>query len=124
MTERRILIIEDDEELAPILSEALSEEYRVEIARNGEEGLAAARRERPDLILLDLMMPVMDGWQFREEQKKNPALASIPVVLITADGRAPEKAKDLGTAGHLKKPISLERLHAEVTRVLSSASQP
>lgn len=123
MTDRWILIIEDDEELAPILSEALSEEgYRVEVARNGEEGLAAARRERPDLILLDLMMPVMDGWRFREEQQKLPELASIPVVLISADGRTPDKAKDLGTAGYLHKPISLQRLQAEVARVLSTVA--
>jgi CheY-like chemotaxis protein len=122
MTDRRILIIEDDEELAPILSEALSEEgYRVEVARNGEEGLAAAQRECPDLILLDLMMPVMDGWQFREEQQKIPALAAVPVVLITADGRSSEKAKELGTAGHLHKPIALARLLAEVGRILSPA---
>jgi CheY-like chemotaxis protein len=123
MTDRRVLIIEDDEDLAPVLSEALSEKgYRVEVARNGEEGLAAAHRERPDLILLDLMMPVIAGWQFREAQLKVPELASIPVVLITADGRALEKAKELGTAGHLPKPISLLRLQAEIARVLSPSS--
>jgi DNA-binding response OmpR family regulator len=121
VTGRRILIVEDDEDLAPILAEALSDEgYRVETARNGLEGLRLAERELPDLIILDLMMPVMDGWQFREEQLKTPALASIPVLLTTADGHAVEKAKKLHTDGCLPKPLSLGRLLAEVARALSS----
>jgi CheY-like chemotaxis protein len=118
MARRLILIVEDDEALANVLTEALGEEgYRVEVARNGEEGLAAIRRERPDLILLDLMMPVMNGWQFRAEMTRNPDLASIPVVVMTADGRVGQKADELGAAGFLPKPISLERLVTELDRV-------
>jgi CheY-like chemotaxis protein len=122
MTDSLILIIEDDEDIGTVLTEVLSDSgYRVARARNGREGLAAAQRERPALILLDLMMPIMDGWQFREEQMKRPDLASVPVVLMTADGRTAARAKELDATGFVAKPISEDSLLGEVARILASA---
>jgi CheY-like chemotaxis protein len=68
----------------------------------------------PSVILLDLMMPVMDGWQFRTEQLRDPALAAIPVILISADGTVREKAAALSAAAFLRKPIDVEQLLALV----------
>jgi CheY-like chemotaxis protein len=78
---------------------------------DGRSALARLRGgERTCLILLDMSMPVMNGWQFREEQLKDRALARIPVVVCTADGRAAEKARAIGAAGWLRKPIDPARL--------------
>lgn len=78
------------------------------------DGRAALERLRGGaktcLILLDMSMPVMNGWQFRQAQLKDEALARIPVVVCTADGRAAEKARSIGAAGSLRKPIDPERL--------------
>ncbi|MGH7272067.1 MAG: response regulator, partial [Polyangiaceae bacterium] len=75
----------------------------------------------PALILLDMMMPVMDGWEFRDEQKKMPEVFSIPVVTVTADGNARGKASSIGAAGHLAKPVSIDSLLDEVERLCGRA---
>jgi len=75
------------------------------------------KNNHPDLILLDMMMPVMDGWKFREEQRKLPALASIPVVTVTADGDARGKAASIQAAGHIAKPVEIDSLLDEVERI-------
>ena len=78
------------------------------------DGRAALERLRGGgktcLILLDMSMPVMNGWQFRQEQLKDEAIARIPVVVCTADGRAAEKARSIGAVGSLRKPIDPESL--------------
>jgi CheY-like chemotaxis protein len=73
-----------------------------------------------------MMMPVMNGWQFREEQRKLPALDSIPVVTITADGDARAKAASIQAAGHVAKPVTIDRLLDEVERIcgVPEASAP
>jgi CheY-like chemotaxis protein len=108
---RTILVVDDDQDIRDTLTELLEEEgYSVVRASHGEEALAALQAEpRPSLILLDLMMPVMDGWQFRAEQRKNPATAGIPVVIISATGKD-DKVAALGAVQFLKKPIRLEEL--------------
>jgi CheY-like chemotaxis protein len=112
---KRILVVDDDPDIRETLAELLQEEgYAVASAAHGAEALSALRTDpRPGLILLDLMMPIMDGWQFRAEQKKDPELASIPVVIISATGRD-EFVSSLGAAQFLKKPINLEQLLAAV----------
>ena len=115
-----ILIVEDDRDVARLLAEVLETEgYRTAIAANGCEALDHLRKNhhRPDLILLDMMMPVMDGWKFREEQQKLPALASIPVVTVTADGDARGKAASIQAAGYIAKPLSIDSLLDEVERI-------
>lgn len=114
---KTILVVDDDQDIRDTLTELLVEEgYEVIGAAHGGEALAALKDEpRPDLILLDLMMPIMDGWQFRTEQRNNPALADIPVVVVSATGKD-EKVAKLGAAQLLKKPIRLEELLEAVAR--------
>src|SRR5512132_4356371 len=98
--EKRILIVEDDVDVRDALMQVLEfEGYRVTGASNGEEALAALRAGgRPSLILLDLMMPVMNGSQFRAAQLADRALAAIPVIVLSADAGLEEKASRLGAA--------------------------
>jgi CheY-like chemotaxis protein len=114
-----ILIVEDDVDVAQSVAEVLEAAgYCTAIAPNGREALDHLRKNnRPDLILLDLMMPIMDGWQFREEQRKLPALGSIPVVIVTADGHARRKAASIQATGHVAKPVTIDSLLDEVARI-------
>lgn len=82
-----VLVVDDDIEILDALQEILAEDgYRVMRARNGAEGLAAMGTARPDLILLDLMMPVFDGWWFRARMAEHDVFASIPTLVISAHG--------------------------------------
>lgn len=108
-----ILVVEDDAEIRELLAEMLVDAgYAVAEAANGQEALDYLRRGdgAPSLILLDLMMPVMDGWRFREEQSQDPSLAEIPVVVVSADGNVPQKASALGAAGYIQKPVEIDLL--------------
>lgn len=106
----RVLVVEDDSDLRESICAVLKDAgYTSWAAENGEVALERARAERPCVILLDLMMPIMNGWEFRSEQLKDPHISSIPVIIMTADDRAPEKAKTLHT-DYLRKPITLDAL--------------
>lgn len=113
MSCENILIIEDDESIREMLRLMLElEGYQVYVAENGASGLnMASQIQHLCLILLDLMMPLMDGWQFVEAVSKNPALSQIPVVVVTAFG---EKSKTIKSHGVLKKPIDLNALYGVV----------
>jgi len=115
---RTVMIVEDDLDIRDALTQILEfEGYNVLSAENGQDALARLRDgEKPSLILLDLMMPVMDGWQFRVEQQKDANLNTIPVVIISADGRVYQKASAIGAVGYLKKPVELEVLLSTVER--------
>ncbi len=105
---KRILIVEDADDLRAIMGELLEEEgYEVIGAENGREALdrLASTEPLPRLILLDLMMPQMDGYEFRAEQRKHPRLSAIPVLLMTARGELDARADELGVSGCLKKPF-------------------
>lgn len=112
----RILVVDDDEMIQESIREVLSDEgYDVVIAQNGVDALAKLRAgERPAVILLDLMMPIMDGWQFRSEQKKDEALAAIPVIVITAAGGAVRSTIDADE--FMTKPVRLDMLLDAVRR--------
>ncbi|AKT42254.1 chemotaxis protein CheY [Chondromyces crocatus] len=114
---KTILVVDDDQDIRDTLTELLVDEgYDVLNAAHGGEALATLRSQtRPNLILLDLMMPVMDGWQFRAEQSKDPEFADIPVVVVSATGKDDKVAK-LGAVQLLKKPIRLEELLDAVSR--------
>jgi CheY-like chemotaxis protein len=105
-----VLIVEDDADLREMMAELLQlEGYRTQTATNGREALDYLERtDRPDVILLDLMMPVMDGWEFRRRQMANPSLADVPVVVLSA--LDPARAHDLAGAVFLKKPLDFDRL--------------
>jgi CheY-like chemotaxis protein len=119
----KVLIIDDDAALCDALSTALSDEgYAVVAAENGLEGLRYLRTtdEMPCVILLDVMMPVMDAFQFLEEQQNDPALAAVPVVVLTAGGTTP-RLSQIGAAICVHKPVDLNVLLSIVAQYCSAA---
>jgi CheY-like chemotaxis protein len=120
----RILLVEDDADLRESLCRVLEDAgYEVDGVRNGREALEYLRREEPPcVVLLDLMMPVMTGWEFRDVQRGDPALSDIPVVILTADGRAQSKADSLGVGKYLRKPVQVEELLGTVQSFRCGAS--
>jgi len=121
---RRILVVEDDADIRETLSLILQDEgYQVGEASNGQEALDQLRHgSHADLIVLDLMMPIMDGWQFRREQERDPELAAIPVVVVSADGSIHQKAKSIGAIDYVKKPIDLSTLLDMVNRYVARSA--
>ena len=113
--------MEDDADLREALSEVLRDEgYTVAMAADGQEALDHLRRpSRPSLILLDLTMPVMNGWQFRAEQRQDPDLSGIPVVVLSAGDRLAEQMSPLGITDYVRKPIELSRLLRIIERYCS-----
>jgi CheY-like chemotaxis protein len=109
---RSILVVDDDPDVRDAIAGVLSDEgYQVTSAGNGREALEQLhRRSRPSLILLDMVMPDMDGWNFRMELKKEPELAEIPVVILSAHGNVRDAALALGAADYLRKPLRAESL--------------
>jgi CheY-like chemotaxis protein len=119
-----VLVVEDDADVRETVAEALEDQgYRVSSAVNGLHALRLLREQslRPDVILLDMMMPELDGWGFRAEQQKEPALAAIPVVVFTAYGVPNDTAQQLGAAGFLRKPVHLDELLSTLRRVRQGA---
>jgi CheY-like chemotaxis protein len=114
---KTVLVVDDDRDIRDVLTDALEAEgYRVVTAADGQDALnwLRAGTERPCVILLDLMMPKMDGIQLRTELLNDPELARIPVVVLSADPSAIVAAKSLSFAGSLRKPVPLEALLAAV----------
>jgi CheY-like chemotaxis protein len=112
----KLLIVEDDERARAALGDIFDfEGYRVALCANGKEALEYLRSEPlPALIILDLQMPVMNGWQFRREQNKDARFAAVPVVVITAL----QSAGDIDVAEIVHKPIDIDRLLAVVRKLL------
>jgi CheY-like chemotaxis protein len=113
-----VLVVDDDPDIREMIAQALElEGWSVAGAANGEEALRALRHgPRPDVILLDLMMPVMNGFEFMDAQRRDAALAAIPIVLISGDERLKEKAATARVAAFLKKPMDLVELLDTVQR--------
>jgi len=107
------MVIEDDVDVRDALVEVLSDNgYTTIQASNGQEAIELLRSAlpMPTLILLDVMMPVMDGWEFRNAQRADASIAEIPVVVLTAHANAQRTAEQMAAAGFLKKPVTLEAL--------------
>lgn len=118
---RTILIVEDNPEEREIVSTYL--EFvgeRVVEAPNGAEGLRLAREHHPDLILLDLTMPVMDGWEMVRRLQQDPELKPIPVLAVTAHHPMRSMLQDAGFRGSLEKPLAPFRILREVERCIGS----
>lgn len=110
MGQKTVLIVEDDAPIREVLTEILElDGYSVQTACNGEEGLAKlSQGPVPDLILLDLMMPVKDGFAFRAEQSRHPAWSSIPVIVLSANANLESRVNALGNIAFMKKPVDLD----------------
>jgi len=122
---QQILIVEDDSALREALAQVLMDEgYDLLSARDGLEAVNCLKKgNRPDVILLDLSMPVVNGWEFRMFQKRDPDLAQIPVILITAGGYTREEVAWLQPSALLPKPLDLPLLLSIIRRFCASTEQ-
>ena len=121
MNRPTVFIVEDDLDTREMIGRFLElEGFAVESAANGLQALDRLRTgTRACVILLDLMMPVMDGWEFRDKQLEDPSLAAIPVVVLTADGNAKAKAQKMNAALGMAKPVRLDDLIQVIVKYCS-----
>jgi CheY-like chemotaxis protein len=114
-----ILVVDDDETIRETVAEALQlDGFHVETARNGAEALAVVRARCPSGIVLDLMMPIMDGWQFLERCRDGQLCRGIPVVVMSAYSKLPAEAAKLGVKGCIAKPFDLDVLIGAIERAV------
>jgi CheY-like chemotaxis protein len=119
----KILLVEDNEMNRDMLSRRLTRNgYEIVIAVNGQEGVDMAVSAQPDLILMDLSLPVIDGWEATRQVKANPATAKIPVIALTAHAMAQDKEKAMaaGCDDFDTKPVELQRLLDKIKALLNS----
>jgi len=118
---RCILVVEDQEDNRQIARDLLtSTDYEVMEAENGQEALAAVAKQRPDLILMDIQLPIMDGYEATRRIKADPALANIPVIAVTSYALSgdEEKARAAGCDDFVPKPFSPRQLLAKIRQYL------
>jgi DNA-binding response OmpR family regulator len=121
MTRPTILVVDDEPFICRSLTYILRKEaYRVLEARNGEEGLAMIRAEKPDLVFLDVMMPKLDGYDVTKQVRADDSLADVKIVLLTARGQESDKVESraLGVVEHMTKPFSPSRILDFARKVL------
>jgi CheY-like chemotaxis protein len=118
--ERLVLVVDDDPDILDAICDILEGEgYRVSRARHGAEALEKVGEELPDLILLDLMMPIMDGMAFAHALRERNIAEGVPIIVISADGN-PQKAASLGARGFLAKPFDIQALLDHVSTASAS----
>jgi two-component system OmpR family response regulator len=123
---KKILVVDDEDDIRRFLELVLREKgYEIETASGGEEGLATARSFRPDLVLLDIMMPGLDGWQVLERLKADPATSDIPVAILSArtETKDPAHWRDKGAVAYVTKPFSLQTLFAKLQEILAAVGE-
>jgi two-component system cell cycle response regulator DivK len=120
------LIVEDVELNRDLLVQLLEDDHEVMTAADGAAGLEAAARLRPDLILMDLSLPVIDGWEASRRLKADPALCHIPVIALTAHAMQgdEDKARACGCDDYLAKPIDEALLFEKLRQILDGADRP
>ena len=113
---KRLLLVDDDEDLRASLAEALEDSgYAVIQAPDGQKALELLEAEHPDLVLLDLLMPVLNGWQFCQSKDENPATASIPVIAMSAAvSKDPRSPYYIDVDDFIAKPVELDELLAKI----------
>lgn len=122
----RVLVVDDESDIVSTVEYRLKfNEFDVITASNGKEGLEKTEKEKPDLILLDINMPVMGGHEMLEHIKNNPELKDIPVIMLTAfsDARDVAKAAELGVADYVTKPFDFTELMTKISNVLGDKVQ-
>jgi CheY-like chemotaxis protein len=123
----RVLLVEDNEESRDALSRHLRRKgYEVLVAVDGRQGVDVARAEAPDLVLMDLSLPVLDGWEATRQLKAAPQARGIPVIALTAHAMAGDRdrALEAGCDDYETKPIEFPRLLAKITSLLSQKAPP
>jgi two-component system cell cycle response regulator DivK len=118
---KRILVVEDQPDSRQIIRDMLTgTDYEITEAENGEEALTAIAKQRPDLILMDIQLPIMDGYTATNQIKADPALQSIPIIAVTsyALGSEEKKARAVGCDDYVTKPFSPRELLAKIRQYL------
>lgn len=120
MPRKRILLVEDSELNRDLIVQLLEDQYDVLVAIDGEEGVRKAVQEKPDLVLMDLALPVLDGWEATRRIKANRELRRIPVIAITSHAMVGEeqKAREAGCDDYLTKPIDEDALITKIRKFL------
>ncbi|HLD70182.1 MAG TPA: response regulator [Candidatus Omnitrophota bacterium] len=125
---QEILVIEDEPAVAEMIKFGLERAgYKIILAPNGQEALFLVSRRSPDLIISDILMPVMDGYVFYKELKKNPAAARIPVFILTARGKMEDSFRVMGVEDFIVKPLDVDTLLVKIENLLKKdtlAAQP
>jgi CheY-like chemotaxis protein len=127
MDTKSVLLVEDNEDNRLVYATILRHHgFLVLEAENGELGVRLAREARPHAILMDISLPIMDGWRATELLKSEPATAQIPIIALTAHALSKdrEKAKVVGCDGYLTKPCDPSRVIAELNRVIEASAIP
>lgn len=116
-----VLVVDDTEENVDILVDALAEDYEIAVAMDGESALEAVEDERPDCILLDIMMPGMNGFEVMEKLQSDPETASIKVIFLSGAGDAEDKAKGMGMGAvdYIVKPFSIPDVMDRLQKALA-----
>ena len=118
----KILLVDDDVDLVTVMRGALeSKAYEVIVAYNGREGLEKAKKEKPDLVVLDILMPVADGFVFADQFRKDPSLAKIPVLALTSFSESLGQPFAFEVSEYIMKPIKPRDLVAKVEEFLKKA---
>ena len=120
MAKKTILVVDDTEWNRDLMVQLLEDEYIILQAVDGEEGVRVAEQQRPDLILMDLGMPVMDGWEATRKIKANDALKHIPIIAVTSHAIVGDEidARKAGCDDYLSKPVDDEELLKKIKRLL------
>lgn len=121
MAKKKILVVDDAEFNRDLIIQLLSDEYEVLEAVDGQEGVKKAEKEKPDLILMDLGMPVMDGWEATKRIKANSELKRIPIIAVTSHAMVGDEiqAREAGCDDYLPKPIDENELMRKIKKFLS-----
>lgn len=115
---KRLLIVDDDEDLLDLLSVRLGKRYTLDMARDGEEALAQVGRQEPDLVLLDVMMPRLGGWSVCWTLKNHERYRRIPILIVTALVSTPRQQLERAD-GHIQKPFDLAVLEQKIEELLA-----
>ncbi len=122
---QKVLIVDDEPNILISVEFLMRREgFEVLVARDGEEGLARIQADRPDLVVLDVMMPKLDGFEVCKAVRADPTLAGVRILMLTAKGRAAEVSKglSLGADAYIPKPFATRELVAKVKELLSTGS--
>lgn len=120
---KKILVVEDVEFNRDLIVQLLEEDYEVVTAVDGDEGVRRAERDRPDLILMDLSLPVVDGWEATRRIKANETLRHIPIIALSAHAMVgdEERARQSGCDDYISKPLNEEVLFEKLKRLFGTA---
>lgn len=122
---QRVLVVDDDLEVAKSIEASLRKQYQVSVVHSGIKALKEARRHQPDIIVLDVIMPGLDGFETCRQLRADPGLADIPILFLTALGRPEDRVAGLRAGGddYLTKPFNLEELHLRIKAILRRTGQ-